>query len=225
MSGHPFTGAPGTEPQVPICTRIAPDPRRPDYRVVELDRGRFASLPAEAVDALGLTRGASLGDDALGRLHELADVEAAWRAALRLEAQRSHSRMDLRRRLLMKQHPPRAVEAALDRLAALGLQDDARFAESFARARLRRGRGPGRIVSDLLAQGIERRAAEHAAALAVAGEGIDVAAEARRLASARDRQLAGLPAPERRRRLLAFLARRGFRGTLARELVQSLTRA
>ena len=92
-----------------ILTGLAPDPRRPDYRLVEVDRGRFASLPAESLVGLDLVIGRAIGPLVLERLQELADLEAAQRAAMRALARRAHARFDLRRRLLQKQHPPAAA--------------------------------------------------------------------------------------------------------------------
>jgi len=207
---------------VPTLTGLAPDPRQPGYRLVEVDRGRFASLPLEAVEPLGLQVGAELGPAALDRLRELADVEAAERAALRALARRAHARLDLRRRLVKRQHPPAAVEAALDRLALHGLLDDRRFAEQYAALRATRGKGPARLLRDLQAQGVERRTAEHAVRRALEEEGIDPGLEARAVAAKRARQLAGLPVAVRKRRLLAFLVRRGYGGPQLRGLVEEL---
>lgn len=207
---------------MPTLTALAPDPRQPGYRLVEVDRGRFASLPLEAVEPLGLQVGAELAPPVLERLRELADVEAAERAALRALARRAHARLDLRRRLVKRQHPPAAVEAALDRLALRGLLDDRRFAEQYAALRATRGKGPARLLRDLQAQGVERRTAEHAVRRALEEEGIDPGVEARAVAAKRARQLAGLPVPVRKRRLLAFLVRRGYGGPQLRELVEEL---
>jgi regulatory protein len=207
---------------VPTLTGLAPDPRQPGYRLVEVDRGRFASLPAAALEPLGLRLGAELVPAVLDRLRELADVEAAERAALRALARRAHARRDLQRRLVKKQHPPRAVDAALERLAALGLLDDRRFAEQYAALRATRGKGPTRLIKDLLAQGVERRTAEAAVGQALDDEAIDPRQEARAVAVKRARQLNGLPPVVRRRRLLAFLVRRGFAGAQARALVEEL---
>ena len=207
---------------MPTLTGLAPDPRQPGYRLVEVDRGRFASLPLEAVEPLGLQVGAELGPAALDRLRELADVEAAERAALRALARRAHARLDLRRRLVKRQHPPAAVEAALDRLALRGLIDDRRFAEQYAALRATRGKGPARLLRDLQAQGVERRTAEQAVRRALEDEGIDPGLEARAVAAKRARQLAGLPVAVRKRRLLAFLVRRGYGGPQLRGLVEEL---
>jgi len=205
-----------------ILTGLAPDPRRPDYRLVEVDRGRFASLPAEAIASLDLVVGREINPAVLERLQELADLEAAHRAALRALARRAHARFDLRRRLLQRQHPAAAVEAALDRLSAAGLLDDVRFALDYAAAKARRGRGPARLVHDLQAQGIDRRIAEDAVRSSLAAEGVDPADAVRVLAEKRARQLTGLPPAVRKRRLVAFLVRRGFSGGEIREVVESL---
>jgi len=205
-----------------LLTGLAPDPRRPDYRLVEVDRGRFASLPAESLIGLGLVVGGEIGPRVLARLQELADLEGAHRAALRALARRAHARHDLRRRLLQKQHPPAAVDGALARLAAQGLLDDAAFARDYAGVKAARGRGPARLIKDLLAQGVERGVAEAAVRAALADEGVDADAAVRAVAEKRARQLAGLPAPVRKRRLVAFLARRGFQGPLVRAIVEAL---
>ena len=205
-----------------ILTGLAPDPHRPDYRLVEVDRGRFASLPAAALTGLDLVLGGEIGPLVLERLHALADIEAAHRAALRAIARRAHARVDLRRRLLQKQHPAAAVDPALDRLSAAGLLNDAQFAVDYAAAKARRGRGPARLVRDLQAQGVERRVAEEAVRTSLAAEGVDPAEAVRALAEKRAKQLAGLPPVVRKRRLVAFLVRRGFDGGEIREVVESL---
>lgn len=205
-----------------VLTGLAPDPRRPDYRLVEVDRGRFASLPAASLAGLGLAVGAEIDPRVFARLQELADLEGAHRAGLRALARRAHARYDLRRRLLQKQHPPAAVDGALERLAGQGLLDDAAFARDYAGAKAARGRGPARLIKDLLAQGVERRMAEEAVRTALADDGVDPSAAVRAVAEKRAKQLVGLPAPVRKRRLAAFLARRGFAGADIRHLVETL---
>jgi len=114
------------------------------------------------------------------------------------------------------------VDAALERLTTRGLLDDGRFAEQYAALRATRGKGPARLLRDLLAQGVERRTAERAVGRALEEEGIDPEVEARAVAAKRARQLAGLPVPVRKRRLLAFLVRRGYGGAEVRDLVDEL---
>src|SRR5436309_3540642 len=161
-------------------------------------------------------------DEGISHESLLADIAAACRAALRALARRSHARLDLSRKLVKKQHPPAAVEAALQRLAAQRLIDDRRFAEQYAGVRAARGRGPSRIVKDLLAQGVDRRTAEESVRRALEEEGVDPEVEARAVAAKRARQLADLPVPIRKRRLLAYLVRRGYGGPAVAGLVDAL---
>ena len=205
-------------------TGLAPDPRQPGYWLVEVDRGRFASLPAEALEPIPLAVGQELSSAVVERLQELADIEAAYRAAMRALAHRGHATRDLRRRLVQKQHPPAAADSALARLAARGLLDDQRFAVEYAASRAARGRGPSRLIKDLLAQGVDRRIAEAAVTRALADEGLDPEREARAVAAKRAEQLADLPVPVRKRRLLAFLMRRGYAGPAVQNMIDELCR-
>jgi len=207
---------------VPILTGLAPDPRQSGYRLVEVDRGRFASLPGDALVSLRLDIGREIPAAVLTRLRELADIEAACRAALRVLTRRGHARLDLGRKLIQKQHPPEAVEAALRRLEARGLIDDRRFAEQYAAVRAARGRGPARLVKDLRAQGVDARVAEESVRRALEDEGFTPEIEARAVAAKRAHQLGDLPPVVRKRRLLAFLARRGYSGAVALEVVKEV---
>ena len=207
---------------MPILTGLAPDPRQLGYRLVEVDRGRFASLPGDALASLQLDVGREIPPAVLARLRELADIEAACRAALLTLTRRARARLELGRKLTKKQHPPEAVEAALQRLEARGLIDDRRFAEQYATVRAARGQGPARLVKDLRAQGVDPRVAEESVRRALEDEGFTPEIEARAVAAKRARQLGDLPPLVRKRRLLAFLARRGYSGAAALEVVREL---
>jgi regulatory protein len=207
---------------VPILTALAPDPRQPGYRLVEVDRGRFASIPADALEVLHLAVGADLSAAHFAHLQHLADVEAAYRAAVRGLVARARARGDLRRRLVQKQHPPAAVDGALARLAEQGLLDDRRYALAYAARRARGGKGPARLVVELVAQGVDRRTAEAGVRDALAEERIDPAAALRDVATRRAAQLSDLARPVRKRRLLAYLSRRGYPGAAVRDLVEEL---
>ena len=207
---------------MPTLTALTPDPRRTGYRLVEVDRGRFASLPADALEPLDLSVGSGLSPKVLEALQQLADVEAAYRSGLRALAARECATGALRRRLIHKQHPPDAVDCALERLVAQGLLDDERFARVFAARRVVNGKGPARLITDLLSLGVSRAIAEAAVRQAFADEGVDPEATVRAVAERRAAQLAGLPPYTRRRRLVAFLARRGYPASTVRELIQEL---
>jgi len=203
-------------------TNLTHDRRVPGNLVVEINDARFASLPADLVSALGVEVNLDLDDDRFEKLTRVADVEAAYLVALRMLAARPRAINELMFRLRDRGHNPSAVAEAVGRLESKGLLDDAEFARHFTRVRLSRGHGPPRILTDLLSRGVERRLAERAIDDVVEVEGVDPAEEARALALKRARQMGDLPAATLRRRLLAYLARRGHRGWEVTDVVEGV---
>ncbi|HEX5635104.1 MAG TPA: RecX family transcriptional regulator, partial [Gemmatimonadales bacterium] len=194
-----------------------PDPRRPGAVRVRAGEVTWTVAAADAT-ALGVARGAAVDDALRTALERAADAEAALRTALRAIARRGFARADLGRRLVRKGHPSTAVEVALERCAGLGLLDDAAFARQFVETRAARGRGPARLRRDLSAMGVARELVD-AALAATAGDGETAAGQALALAERRIGQLQGLPKLAQRRRLAAYLARRGFTGEAARKAI------
>ncbi len=203
-------------------TDVLPDPRAPGYLIIEVDGARFASLPAEIVASLGIRTGDRLDQERLATLTRVADVEAAHQVAMRLLAHRPRAVKDMLRQLRNRGHNPSAAAAAVGRLEANGLLNDLEFARHFTRVRSGKGHGPLRLISDLLARGVDKRLAERAVYETIEAEDIDPQAQARALATKRSGQLGDLPPETKRRRLLAYLGRRGFRGYEIDEMVRSL---
>jgi len=202
-------------------TALVPEPRGPGSVRIEVDGERFASVAPEALRTHGLQVGRELDEALRARLQVEADAEAAYRTALRSIERRSFARADLGRRLLRKGHAREAVEAALTRASEQGLLDDVAFAANYVETRSARGRGPLRLARDLMVMGVERGIIDRAVAAHVrdsAGNG-DVPLA---LASRRAAQLRDLPRHVKRRRVLAFLARRGFSGREVSEMVGKL---
>jgi len=165
--------------------------------------------------------GRSIDETLQQRLSTEADIEAAYRTALRCLELRSYATSDLARRLARKGHPRQAVEAALERAAGLGLLDDEAYARSYVRTRAARGRGPSRLIRDLLAMGVQRLLVDRAIA-AEWPEGSDRTSMPQALATKRALQLGPLPRQTKRRRVLAYLARRGFSGREVTEMVEKV---
>jgi regulatory protein len=206
---------------VPRITALIPEPRGPGSVRIEVEGERFASVSPELVRVFGLRPGRELDPSLRARLEAEAEVEGAYCTALRAIERRSFARADLGRRLLRKGHAPAAVEAARARAADHGLHDDAAFAANYVETRSARGRGPIRLVRDLMAMGVERGIIDRAVAAHVrAAEGNEALPLA--LASKRADQLRDLPRQVRRRRVLAYLARRGFCGRQVSEMVGKL---
>jgi regulatory protein len=203
---------------LPVLTALEPDPRRPGTLRVEVDGARFGAVPEELARAAGLAAGRLLDAELHQRLTAAADAEGAFRTLLRALERRSFARADLGRRLVRKGHPRPAVDAALERAAGLGLLDDAAYAETYVQTRAARGRGPARLTRDLMAMGVDRAHIDRALA-AEWPEGSDRSGVPLALAAKRAQQLGDLPRPVKRRRVLAYLARRGFAGRDISDLV------
>jgi regulatory protein len=199
-------------------TAVEADPRRPDSVRVEIDGARFGAIPLELVSAEGLAVGRVVDPHLQERLATAADAEAAYRTVLRALEVRSYARGDLARRMLRKGHQRPAVESALERAARFGLLDDAAFAQSYVQTRAARGRGPVRLTRDLLSMGVDRSLIDHAIAAEWTEES-DKNAMPLALARKRAAQLGGLPRQTKRRRVVAYLARRGFSGREITEIV------
>ena len=152
------------------------------------------------------------------------EAHEAATAALRLLRYRPRSEHELRERLLDKEHPAEAVDESLDRVRAWGLVDDADFAEEWVRGRRkRRGRSRGALERELRNKGV---AETHIARAVGEIDESDDRRQAAELVRARlDRRppavVSGQAAQGERRRLIAFLARRGYPTGLAMKVVDA----
>jgi regulatory protein len=203
-------------PAGPI-TRLEADPRHAGSVRLYVDRVLYCTVPQDTVSAERLAAGRELDAELHERLGVAAEADAAHRVVVRSLERSAAARRDLERRLIRRGHAREAVANALDRAERAGLIDDAAFAQHYVQTRATRGRGPVRLVRDLLARGVARELAERAVAEQWP-DGPDhelIGA----LAQKRAGQLGNLPRPVLRRRLLAFLARRGYGG---REAVQAV---
>jgi regulatory protein len=207
-----------------VITAVGPDARAAGTVRVMVNQQSFCTLAAESAQALGLRPGMAVDAALRERLGQAADAQAAFRFVLAALGRRGFARRDLERRLVQHGHPREAARAAIERAAARGLLDDREFAHTYSQLKSERGRGPARLLRDLMAMGVERGLADEAVAAAWAGEGREVEA-ALALARKRAAQLGPLSRPVKRRRVLAFLARRGFAGPEVRGVVSRLLNA
>ena len=200
-------------------TALEPDPARPGSIRVHVDGRLFCTVGEESLTAAGLEVGELWDGTRAGVAGEAADLEAAWRSLLRALERRAFATGDLRRKLRRNGHPAPAVDLAIERALRVRLLDDQAYVSQYVASRSARGRGPSRLRRDLSALGIDRGTID--AALAVQWpEPEDALVLARELAQRRARQLAAQPREVRRRRILAYLARRGFTGAKVADLVR-----
>lgn len=201
---------------------------------LSLDDGSTLELAAEVVAREAVAVGDPLDDAERARLSH---ADLRWRAreaCLALLAYRPRTRRELRDRLLRKGFTGHVAEACLEALSAQGLVDDDAFARSFVRDRLRlRPRGSARLEQELRRRGVAPGTARDAVEAVFVAEDVRedaLAVEAahswlKRQPKAVRAALSDVtrsPARERaRRRLHAFLARRGFLGAAARQAAEA----
>lgn len=210
----------GTDPLPARISGIVPDSRREGSARIEVEGRPLLTVPVEAIRRLHLVVGTPLEAGLHQELCRAADGEAAFRTALRLLERRGFAVRDLARRLVRKGHPPEAADEAVGRATRLGLVNDETFARQFIQSRSARGRGPARLRRELTAMGVEARLVDRL----LAEELPEAGARDRMVALARKRaaQLAGVPRPDRMRRVVAYLARRGYRGPEAVNAVRTV---
>lgn len=207
-----------------IVGGLTPDPRRPGSTRVVVDGRPAWTVPADVIAALDLKVGHALKGETVERLDRAAGEEGAFRSALRALERRAHGERELARKLERKGHDVPAIAAAIARLRHLGLVDDLAFARAYIAAKSDRGRGPLRLRHDLVSLCASREVVDRAVAeLSASGE--DPLDRPRALLAKRLHQLTGLSAEARRRRLTAFLGRRGYRGSEARAMVEEVLRS
>jgi regulatory protein len=131
--------------------------------------------------------------------------------ALRLLEFRARTVSELRGRLLRKGAPAADVDQVIDRLRDQKLLDDAEFARDFARKRVvGAGASRRRILQELARKGVARELADAAVEGLQERDGVDPTAAIHRVAEKKWQSLGDLDDFTKKRRLYAFLARRGF---------------
>ena len=128
------------------------------------------------------------------------------------------TRAQLREALIAKDVPEEVAEQVLDRFTEVGLVDDAQLAAEWVRAR-HRDKGLSR---QLLAMELRRKGvSDEDAGPALDALGDDERAAAEELVRRKLPSTRGLEYPKRVNRLMGMLARRGYGGSLAGDVVRS----
>ncbi|MBW3632590.1 MAG: RecX family transcriptional regulator [Chloroflexi bacterium] len=199
-----------TSPRTPRSgqvTALRPTKRDPDRIAVDLD-GSFAfALPAQLVADERIEVGDALDEARVSELLAAEQASRATEAALVFLGYRPRSEKEVRDRLRRGGYDQEAIDHAISRLHAWRYLDDADFARRWVENRTtHRPRGKRLLQQELRHKGIDTETAREA----IAEVDLDETGAAEALARRRLPSYAGDDPVAIRRRLGAYLARRGY---------------
>jgi regulatory protein len=228
FSSPPATLGEATDAMVPKgvgghVSAITASARHQGRFEVLVDGESMATLSLDAIERLALHTGTPITESLARRaLVEEAALHTFDRAANMLAA-RPRAARDLERLLVRKGEPAEHVAAAIERLTAMGALDDARFARQFIRSKIAgAGLSRRRLQSELWRRGVARDVIDTALTEVVAEDEVDEDAQIAHVAAKKLRTLRSLDPATGRRRLYAFLARRGYDSSAIRRAMDSL---
>jgi regulatory protein len=210
---------------MPVITGITPSARKAGRFDLLVDGRHEATLSIETVERLALSIGRAY-DEVRDAVSREAALLATYDRALNLLALRARSARELRRQLVRKGEPADQVDAAIARLQVAGFLDDGAFARQFARSKaVGAGMSRRRIQQELGRRGVARQIGDDAIADVFEEEQLDERAVVEQAARKKLRSLKNLDADTRKRRLYAYLARRGYDLDDIRRAMQAVGRA
>jgi regulatory protein len=176
--------------------------------------GRFA-FGVPAIVAASLRQGQFLSDAQIESLKDKGSLETSYNRTLNYLSYRPRSRMEVVAYLEKRGDSEDQIEAIVDRLEGAGFLDDEAFAQYWVENRERfRPRGARALHYELRAKGIADSLIDRALA------SIDASASAHRAASRKAQHLSHLDQPTFMRKLVEYLARRGFDYSVAQEVAE-----
>lgn len=129
---------------------------------ISIDGEYLTTVDSDFWYSCGYVSGDSLDDGELAAFKSAAGSRRAFNAAMGLLSRREHSKKELFTKLCRK-FDREAADSAVERLCELGLVDDERFAELYAKELYeRKGMGDRRIIYELCSRGISGETAKAA---------------------------------------------------------------
>lgn len=189
------------------------------YRLTLDDGTVTAEVDVRTFDESGLRVGDVLDEEGLEALCAASDTRRARETALYLLSQRSHSRVELERKLSRRTTRETAVATAL-RCEELGLVDDVQYAQTLARdLRTYKLYSRQHILQELAARGVSRDIAREAV------DALDIDDTEQAVALLRRKYIHKLADEDGRRKTAAALARAGFDYHTVRRAIETVAEA
>lgn len=211
-----------------LVKSLRESPRRPGRYLLELSDGRDLLVGVAILSDTGATRvGASLTVEQVARLEDESVIIGLMDRAMDALARSRRTRSELEMRLRRREATPAQIRVALDRLEASGVLSDEAVAHAEAASRLRKGEAPARVRQQLRKKGVAAQRVSEAVTSALdeaRQEGFDEAGACRAVAEKRARSLSTLEPAVAERRLMAYLLRRGYSGSIVRRVARDVLR-
>ena len=135
----------------------AAEPRRRGFVQLFLDGEAAVKLDAQVFLQSGLKPGDQVSDQELFELIQASDARRAQEKALYLREYRNYSKRELTEKIARTAASREAAQAAAGRMEELGLIDDRRFGEDYARELFsRKGYGARRAAQELRRKGLDQ---------------------------------------------------------------------
>ncbi|GAB4279267.1 MAG: RecX family transcriptional regulator [Candidatus Promineifilaceae bacterium] len=196
-------------------TALTRQKRNTDRVNVYLD-GQFA-FGVDAFVAISLKVGQTLTAEEINKLQAQDEVEKAKNTAIRLIEYRPRSIAEVKNHLKKKNYSDLSIEQAIERLIAVDLLNDEKFARYWLEQRNTfKPRSKIALQQELRQKGIDRT---------IIDATLDTLNEedaARRAAQAKARRWKQLPEQDFKKKLGQYLQRQGFSYTIIRELTDSI---
>lgn len=219
-----------TESELPqrSAANIAPGPVTA-ITARKRERGRFLiaiggapafTLSEETLFRAGIQIGDELDSAAIGRLLADDDIARATEAALHFLAYRARSEQEVRNRLKRGAFAPEAIDATIVKLNEWRYLDDADFARRWVESRAHgKPRGQRLLQQELRQKGIDAETSKQV----IAEADLDEVAAATDLARKRLDAMAGEDPAAIKRKISAYLARRGYGFDVVRKALEQAT--
>jgi regulatory protein len=149
-----------------------------------------------------------------------ADVRKATDIISRLLKFRPRSEGEIRKKLTEKNIPLSVVEPTVERFKNLRLIDDRQFAQGWVASRLKKPLGINRVRQELREKHVEKTLIEESLKTAYGSH--DEEAVVTELAKRRAEKYKNIAPPKLKRRIYAYLQRRGFTTDTINQVIQKL---
>ena len=180
--------------------------------------GEFA-FGLSRITAAWLRLGQELSDEKVSELQNQDAVEVAYQKALQLLERRPRAEAEIRRSLNKHDMPEEVIEAVMERLRRSGLVNDEQFARTWVENRTEfRPRSRRALAAEMRQHGLTHETIQQT----LSETDLDEEAIAYQAGLKQSRKLSQLEWLDFRRKLSAFLARRGFGYEVIAPVVQRI---